>query len=54
MQKENFFKDMYEDFFGIDALRKENEELAKKLGISDDTEVPSIQIGKNELDEKDI
>lgn len=53
MQKENFFKDMYEDFFGIDALRKENEELAKKLGISDDTEVPSIQIGKNELDEKD-
>ena len=42
MENRNFFKDVYDDFFGIEKIKKQNEELRKELGITDD--YPAIEI----------
>ena len=32
MDTKQFFKDVYEDFFGVEKIKAENEKLAKELG----------------------
>ena len=39
-----FFKDVYEDFFGVDKIKSENEKLAKELGLNQD--YPTIEFNK--------
>ena len=43
MIDKEFFKNMYDDFFGIEKLKEENEKLAKELGLNDE-EIPEIEI----------
>ena len=50
METKNFFKDVYDDFFGIEKLKKENEKLREELNITDD--YPSIEV--NNEDAKNI
>ena len=45
MIDKDVFKNIYEDFFGIEKLKKENEKLAKELGLNEDT-IPAIEIKK--------
>ena len=33
MDNKNFLKDIYDDFFGIEKLKEENERLAKEVGL---------------------
>ena len=55
MDKEELFKGIYKDFFGIDNLTKKNERLAKDLQALNDEEVeiPEIDVEKAQ-DEIDI
>ena len=48
MDKEELFKGIYKDFFGIDNLTKKNERLAKDLQALNDEEVeiPEIDVEK--------
>ena len=46
MENRDFFKGIFDDFFGIEKLRKENEELAKELNLNDD--YPIIEVKKTE------
>ena len=46
MESKNFLKDVYDDFFGIEKIRKENENLRRELNLKDD--YPEIEIDKNE------
>jgi len=46
MDKRDFFKDVYNDFFGIEKLKRENEKLAKELNINDN--YPVIEINRNQ------
>ena len=45
MENRNFFKDVYDDFFGIEKLKKENEKMKQELGIRED--YPSIELEKS-------
>ena len=36
MDTKQFFKDVYEDFFGVEKIKAENEKLAKELGLNQD------------------
>lgn len=51
MDRNKIFKQIYDDFFGVEKLARENEKLAKELNITDD--FPTIEIHKNQ-DEKYI
>ena len=51
MDNKNFLKDIYDDFFGIEKLKEENERLAKEVGLTDD--YPTIDVQKIE-DEKEL
>lgn len=42
MNNRNYLKDVYEDFFGIEKIKKENEALRNELDISD--EYPTIEV----------
>lgn len=46
MENRDFFKGIFDDFFGIEKLKKENEELAKELNLNDD--YPIIEVKKTE------
>ena len=45
MENRNFFKDVYDDFFGIEKIKKENEKMRQELGINED--YPSIELEKS-------
>ena len=60
MEKKDTLKSVYEDFFGIEKLAKENEKLARELEEMDskykplkDEEIPEIVVKKNENAEND-
>ena len=42
MNNKNFLKDVYDDFFGIEKIKEQNEKLRQELGITDN--YPSIEI----------
>lgn len=44
MEHRNFLKDVYDDFFGIEKIEKENEKLRQELNIIED--YPSIEINQ--------
>lgn len=46
MDTKQFFKDVYEDFFGVEKLKAENEKLAKELGLNQD--YPTIELNKQD------
>ena len=46
MENKNFLKDVYDDFFGIEKIKKQNEELKKELGIAED--YPSTELNNKE------
>ena len=46
METKNFFKDVYDDFFGIEKLKKENEKLREELNINDD--YPTIEVSNED------
>lgn len=46
MEPKNFFKDVYDDFFGIEKLKKENEKLREELNINDD--YPTIEVSNED------
>jgi len=57
MDTKQFFKDVYEDFFGVEKLKAENEKLARELGLNKD--YPTIELHKqnetkDELTEEQI
>ena len=45
MEPKTFLKSMYDDFFGIERIKKENEKLKEELGITDD--YPAIEVNYN-------
>ena len=45
MEDRNFFKNMYDDFFGIEKIKKENEKISEELGLN--KEVPYIDMKDN-------
>lgn len=47
MEPKNFFKDVYDDFFGIEKLKKENEKLREELNITDD--YPTIEVNNENI-----
>lgn len=49
MESKNFFKDVYDDFFGIEKIKKENEKLREELNITQ--EYPTIEVKKIEENE---
>ena len=61
MKKDDFFKGMYDDFFGIGKIEKENEKLRndiknlKGIDIAELKEnIPSIEISQEETEKKEI
>lgn len=45
--KRNFFDEIYNDYFGIEKLEKENEKLRKELGIDEkEANMPRIELSK--------
>lgn len=46
MDTKQFFKDVYEDFFGVEKLKAENEKLARELGLNQD--YPTIELNKQD------
>lgn len=52
MDNKNFLKDVYDDFFGIEKLKRENEKLAAELNIKDD--YPTIEIEKVQEENSNI
>ena len=61
MKKDDFFKGMYDDFFGIGKIEKENEKLRndiknlKGIDIEElEENIPSIEISQEEPERKDI
>lgn len=49
MKNLDFFKDVYDDFFGIEKLKKENEKLAAELNITEDYPVIEVKKDKTEV-----
>ena len=48
MYNKNFFKDVYDDFFGVEIIKEENEKLKKELNLTDD--FPVIEVKKEDKD----
>lgn len=46
MDTKQFFKDVYDDFFGVEKIKAENEKLAKELGLNQD--YPTIELNKQD------
>lgn len=46
MDTKQFSKDVYEDFFGVEKIKAENEKLAKELGLNQD--YPTIELNKQD------
>lgn len=46
MDTKHFLKDVYEDFFGVEKIKAENEKLAKELGLNED--YPTIELNKQD------
>ena len=42
MDNKNFLKDVYEDFFGIEKMKEQNEKLKQELGLTED--YPAIEM----------
>ena len=51
METKNFFKDVYDDFFGIEKLKRENEKLREELNITDD--YPTIEVNEEQKKEEE-
>ena len=49
MIDKDIFKNLYDDFFGIEKLKRENEKLAKELGLNEE-DIPAIEL-KRESEE---
>jgi len=49
METKNFFKDVYDDFFGIEKIKRENEKIREELNITQD--YPTIEVKKIEKNE---
>ena len=47
MIDKDIFKSLYDDFFGIEKLKRENEKLARELGISEE-EIPAIEVRRDD------
>ena len=43
MIDKDIFKNLYDDFFGIEKLKRENEKLAKELGLNEE-DIPAIEL----------
>ena len=61
MKKDDFFKGMYDDFFGIGKIEKENEKLRndiknlKGIDVEElEDSIPSIEISQEEIEKKDV
>ena len=61
MKKDDFFKGMYDDFFGIGEIEKENEKLRddiknlKGIDVEElEENIPSIEISQEEIEKKDV
>ena len=50
MENRNFFKGVYDDFFGIEKLRSENEKLRQELNITDD--FPTIEVNRENVEKQ--
>ena len=48
MESKNFLKDVYDDFFGIEKIKEQNEKLRQELGLTE--EYPAIELER----EKDV
>lgn len=51
MNSKDFLKDIYEDFFGIEKMKQENEKLRKELNLPED--YPAIEV-KNEVTSNNV
>lgn len=51
MDKDKIFKQIYDDFFGVEKLAKENEKLKKELNITDD--FPTIEVKSKQEENKE-
>ena len=52
MEPKNFFKDVYDDFFGIEKIKRENEALKEELDLNKD--YPEIEVNKaNEVNSEE-
>ena len=51
METRNFLSGIYDDFFGIEKLEKENEKLRKELGIENEN-IPEIEVKKTATPEE--
>jgi len=49
MEDRNFLKDIYEDFFGVEKLKKENAMLAKELKL-ENKEYPTIEVKEKQVE----
>ena len=52
METKNFFKDVYDDFFGIEKIKRENEKLRGELNITQD--FPTIEVEKPDNQKENI
>lgn len=52
MDTKQFFKDVYEDFFGVEKIKAENEKLAKELGLNQD--YPTIELNKQDETKEEL
>ena len=52
MDTKQFFKDVYEDFFGVEKIKDENEKLAKELGLNQD--YPTIELNKQDETKEEL
>lgn len=52
MENKNFLKDVYEDFFGIEKIKEQNEKLKQELGLTED--YPAIEMGEDKDATNDV
>ena len=52
MDTKQFFKDVYDDFFGVEKIKAENEKLAKELGLNQD--YPTIELNKQDETKEEL
>ena len=52
MDTKQFFKDVYEDVFGVEKIKAETEKLAKELGLNQD--YPTIELNKQDETKEEL